>query len=182
MLCVTLRSLVKHCVRARMEKRPKIKPEPTALDRLLEMAGYAMLAFIWIVTLYFYRKLPETIPTHFNATGTADDYGSKSSVFLLPVLGTVLFIGISILNRFPHIFNYPVKITPENALRQYTMATRMIRVLKLSVLIVFTLITWLTGHAAINQTGSIGAWLMPVILGLVFIPTGIFIYKAFQAR
>jgi uncharacterized membrane protein len=146
------------------------------------MAGWSMLAFIWIITLYFYRKLPGTIPTHFNAAGTADDFGPRSSVFFLPALGTVLFIGMSILNRFPHIFNYPVKITPENALRQYTMATRMIRVLKLSVLIVFTLITWLTGHAAISQAGSIGAWLMPAILILVFAPVAYYIVKSFRDK
>ena len=38
------------------------------------------------------------------------------------------------------MFNYPSQITKENAVHQYTNATRMIRVLKLVIVVLFGLI------------------------------------------
>lgn len=165
-----------------MEPRPKIKPEISQLDKILEVAGWLSLSLIWIITLLHYKNLPETIPVHFNVAGQADGFGDKTSIFFLPVLGTVLFIGMSILNLYPQIFNYPVKITEENAMKQYAMATRLIRVLKLSVIITFILIVWLTGSTAVNQSGNTGIWLLPVILGITFIPLAYYLLKSFKEK
>lgn len=163
-----------------MESRPKIKADLTTLDRLIEVAGWLALSLIWIITLFYYRNLPETIPTHFNAAGVADDFGPKITLFLLPSIGTILFIGMTILNRYPHVFNYPVKITPENALKQYTMATRLVRVLKLAVLVIFTTITWMTSFSAINQTGELGIWFLPGMMVIIFVPLGYYLVHAFR--
>jgi uncharacterized membrane protein len=165
-----------------MESRPKIKIELSATDRLLEIAGWLVLSLLWIITLFYYKNLPETIPTHFNAAGQADDYGSKPTMFLLPVLGTILFIGMTILNQFPQIFNYPVKITAENILKQYTMAIRMIRVLKLSILILFMMVAWLTNSTAFNGDGKQKIWFLPLMLGIIFIPLGFYIVRAFRNK
>jgi uncharacterized membrane protein len=165
-----------------METRPKIKAEPTTADKWIEFAGWLAFLLLWLITLFHYSKLPETIPVHFNVTGTADGFGGKSTIFMLPVLGTVLFIGITILNRYPHVFNYPVKITPENALKQYTMAQRLLRVLKFSVIVIFTLISWFTARAAIENSERITAWLTPLMMALVFIPMGYYIFKSFSNK
>jgi uncharacterized membrane protein len=165
-----------------METRPKIKSEQTTADRIIEIAGWLSLALIWFITLFFYKKLPATVPTHFNAAGTADGFGPKATFFLLPALGTLLFIGLTIMNNFPHVFNYPVKITAENAQKQYTMATRLIRVLKLSILLIFTILAWSTSNAALNKTNNVGFWFLPVILLIVFVPLGIYIAKSFRNK
>jgi uncharacterized membrane protein len=165
-----------------MEPRPKLKPEPTNADRLIEAAGWLALAMIWLITIFNFKNLPGTIPTHFNIAGEADNYGNRSTIFFLPALGTLLFIGMTILNRFPHVFNYPVKITTDNALRQYTMATRMIRVLKLSILVLFIMIIYLTTSAALNQSGKLSIWFLPLTLAIVFIPLIFYIIKSFKEK
>lgn len=165
-----------------METRPKINPELTSADRIIEIAGWLTLAFIWIITVFHYRNLPETIPTHFNAAGQADGFGPRATLFILPALGTLVFIGLTILNRFPHVFNYPVKLTAENVAKQYTMATRMIRILKLAILVIFSLIVWSSSYAAIQQTNSIGFWLLPALLVIIFVPLGVYIYKSFRNK
>jgi uncharacterized membrane protein len=165
-----------------METRPKIKPEQTTADRLIEVAGWLALALLWTITLFYFRKLPGTVPTHFNAAGNADGFGTRSTVFLLPSLGTLLFIGLSVLKNFPYVFNYPVKITPENALKQYTMAVRLIRVLKFCIILIFTMLTWMSCTAAINRTNSLGAWFLPVTLMIMFVPLGIYIAKSFRNK
>jgi uncharacterized membrane protein len=164
------------------ESRPKTELEITSLDKILEVAGWLALAVLWGYTLNNYSHLPETIPTHFNALGEVDSYGGKATILILPILGTVLIIGMSVLNKFPHVFNFPVKITPENASKQYTMATRMIRYLKFAIALIFIMIQWAVMSAVNGGTGGPGIWLLPLTLAILFIPLGYFIYKSFKAK
>ena len=56
---------------------------------------------------------------------------------MLPIISTLLFIGLTTLNKYPYMFNYPSQITKENSVHQYTNATRMMRVLKLVIVLLF---------------------------------------------
>lgn len=117
--------------------RPILKLPLKPLDKALEIIGVFLLIILWGWVVYVYPLLPATIVTHFNLSGEADGWGNKITLFSLPAVGSVLYMGLTILNRYPHIFNYTVIITDENALTQYSFATRLIRVLKLVVLAIF---------------------------------------------
>ncbi len=55
---------------------------------------YVLLALIPMI--YFvavFNKIPETIPTHFNAEGVADGFGSKWTLIFMPVVVAVTAIG-----------------------------------------------------------------------------------------
>ena len=127
-----------------METRPKIKLTLSPLDNKLELTSKIFLIVMWGLTLYTFLKLPTTIPTHFNASGQADGYGNKVTLIILPILATIIYLGLTQLNKFPHIFNYMTKITEDNAQKQYTIATRMYRFLKLSILVIFSSIILFT--------------------------------------
>jgi hypothetical protein len=43
---------------SKMELKPKIQPELSPVDRLIEIAGWLALSLLWIIILYSYRKLP----------------------------------------------------------------------------------------------------------------------------
>lgn len=49
---------------------------------------------------YLYPSLPQTIPTHFNASGEADAWGDKSTIYLLPtIMGiTSIFVFLVLSN------------------------------------------------------------------------------------
>lgn len=117
--------------------RPRIKLEYTLTDRLIEIIGWGVLLVIWVLVISTYSNLPDTIPVHYNALGEVDGYGAKSEIWILPVVGSIVYIGITVLNKFPHIFNYLTKITDENALLQYTLATKLLRYLKLFIVFLF---------------------------------------------
>lgn len=165
-----------------METRPKITIEISATDRLIEISGWITLAILWILILYQYKILPATIPVHFNTTGEADNYGDKSTIFLLPIIGSVLFIGITILNLYPQVFNYPVKITADNAARQYTLTTRLLRILKIAIALIFLMITWMTTYAAKHEAKNTFVWFLPVMLVIIFVPLGIYIVRSFKSK
>ncbi|EIJ40343.1 Protein of unknown function (DUF1648) [Galbibacter orientalis DSM 19592] len=165
-----------------MNGRPKIKIELTKADKILEIIGLILLVAFWCMTIINYTKLPEIIPTHYNGMGEADGYGGKGNILILPVIATILFIGLTKLNKFPHIFNYPTKITQENALEQYTNATRMMRILKLIIVVIFGLIAFQTIRFANEQTTGLGKWFLPMSMGLIFIPLIYFIAKSFKTK
>jgi len=164
-----------------MSKRPKLKLELTTFDKTLEILGWTSILAIWVLTITNYTNLPDTIPIHYNGAGQADGFGGKATILTLPLIATVLFVGMTILNKFPHIFNYPTNITQDNALRQYTNATRMIRYLKFIIVIIFGLIAFKTIQNANGQADGLGIWFLPLTLGLIFIPLTYFVVKSFKA-
>jgi len=165
-----------------VETRPKIKLQLSSFDKMLEAAGLLMILILWIFTLFAYFQLPETIPTHFNISGKVDNYGSKTMLIILPVFCTVLFIGISYLNKFPHIFNYTIKITEENAVAQYTYATRMLRILKIAVAVIFTIVIYFTYSTSLGKMKGIAVWFLPFVFCILLIPTVYYIVKSFKAK
>ena len=164
------------------EERPKLKIQLTPTDQVLELLGWGVLLALWIWTGTNFSSLPDSIPTHFNAAGEADGFGRKVSIVGLPLIATLLYIGLTLLNRFPHSFNFPTPITQDNALRQYTNATRMIRFLKLILVLVFAGISFQTIQQA-NGTGEgLGLWFLPLTLVLIFMPLLYFVVKSFQTK
>ena len=151
----------------------KIKIELNRTDKLFEILGYLALALIWLLTIYSYYYLLETIPNHFDINGNIEAYGSKTSIFIVPFISTFLFVGLTILNRFPQIFNYPTEITDQNRSIQYSNATRLIRLIKLSITLIF-LITGLIPTQTI--------WISIVIIFGIHIPLVYYIYKMFKNR
>ncbi|MDR2037781.1 MAG: DUF1648 domain-containing protein [Bacteroidales bacterium] len=165
-----------------MKKRPKIKLALTTPDKMFEAAGWISVWLIWVLILIHYSGLPDTIPIHYNAAGQPDGFGGKVNILILPVISTVLFIGLTILNRYPHIFNFPVNITENNALQQYTNATRIIRYLKLILVLIFGFITFRTIQYANGQADGLGTGFLPLMLGFIFIPLVYFIVQSFLKK
>jgi uncharacterized membrane protein len=165
-----------------METRPKIKLELTNYDKLFEMLGWSILITLWIFTVTNYYNLPKIIPTHFNGAGHIDSFGSKFNILLLPIIGTILFIGMTILNNFPQIFNYPTNISSENALEQYTNATKLIRYLKLVLVVIFAIITYMIIQTTKDLSDGLGIWFLPLTLGLIFIPVIYYTIKSIKMK
>ena len=162
------------------EKLPPCRPEMTSLDRILEMIALVILAGLWIMAIYGSFNLPETIPTHFNIKGEVDGYGSPLTLLISPAMVTLLIPGMLWLSRYPHIFNYIVKITPKNQLAQYRLAARFIRGMAIGMGIIFLLILWMmTTSAESGQTSSTGIIII-AILAISFIP--LIIYMVISSR
>ncbi|MBW7840657.1 MAG: DUF1648 domain-containing protein [Chitinophagaceae bacterium] len=159
-----------------MEARPKVKISWNGTDRFLEVSGWLLLLFWWVLIIITFNRLPETIPSHFDLSGMPDDYSSKWTIFLLPTLASFIYIGLTILNRFPHKFNYISAITTANAKRQYTFATRMIRFLKWGIVLLFGFISYQTVQIALGKETGIGGWIVPFLIAgsLIFMVVTVF--------
>jgi uncharacterized membrane protein len=163
-----------------MNERPKIKLELSTIDKTLEILGWTSILAIWVLTITNYSSLPDTIPIHWNGAGKADGFGGKAYILPLPIISTILFVGMTILNKYPHVFNYPTNITEENALSQYTNATRLIRYLKFIVVVIFGLIILQTISYVNQQTSGLGVWFLPLTMGLFFITVIFFAIRSYK--
>lgn len=167
-------------MQTKKEQLPPLRPELTATDRILEMMALLILATLWIMAVFDYPSLPETIPTHFNIKGDVDGYGSRLTLMIIPAMVTLIIPGMLWLSRYPHIFNYIVKITPENQLPQYRLATRFIRGMAAGLGIIFLLILWMMiASAKSSQVPSMALILLP-ILAISFIP--LIVYVVMSSR
>ncbi len=163
-----------------MTNKPKIRPNLSATDKTIELIGWIVVLGIWILPLYYYSGLPESIPIHYNGAGEVDSFGGRASIFILPTISTILFIALTILNKYPHVFNYPVPITEENALSQYTKATRMLRFLKLVIVLILGLILYRTIQNVNGNANGLGAWILPLIIALIFVPIAYYLIKSMR--
>ena len=165
-----------------IKKRPKSKAFFTLFDLIIEIAGLVAILFLWIVLIVTYSGLPDLIPVNYDFSGQAYKFGNKSSLLELAVVATVLFVGITILSRFPRIFNYMVTITEVNAFFQYGNMARMVRCLNLSIVLVFVCVILYT----VFYTGeNNGIWFTFLLLAMSLIPLILVIYflvKSFKYR
>lgn len=146
-------------------ERPKFQIPLQPMDYVLEVLAILGLIFLFGSSAFYYSELPEQIPTHFGPNGAPDGFGSKTTLWLLPVIGLLIYSFMTVINRRPEGFNYLVKITPENAERQYTLATRMVRRLKTFVVLLFAYLAWRTISIANGEADSLHWWLLPVVMG-----------------
>jgi uncharacterized membrane protein len=101
----------------------------TTFEKALKVLSVLLMAILFGYIFYIWNYLPAKVPTHFNGAGRIDGWGGKGSLWMLPIIGLLLFMILSSLGRFPHIFNYPVTITEENAPKLYLEARRMLIIL-----------------------------------------------------
>lgn len=150
----------------RKEQQPVIKLRFNTMDTVLLATNILIILFLWTYIITIYNELSATIPTHFGFDGKADATGPRSSLFLLPVIATVMSIMLWILSFYPHKFNYAVKITEANASHQYRLGVNLVRWLSVIITILFSYITYITISNAKGESQGLGAWFLHGFLAL----------------
>jgi uncharacterized membrane protein len=99
----------------------------------------------------------------------------------LPGLAVVVYIGLTILSKYPHAFNYPVEITESNAQRQYVNARMLVSWLKVEIVAIFCFLSWTLVQAAAEKQDHPGIFLY-VILGVLIITIIFYIYRTIKLK
>jgi hypothetical protein len=114
-----------------------------------------ILALSWWIALSAYPNLPERIPTHFGFTGEADGWGARWTIFLMPLIGTLMFVlDYWLFNRVVVGDSRPIPPAVKTPLH----------LLLLELSVVFTFITWRTSEVAFGRARGLGPWFLPVTL------------------
>jgi uncharacterized membrane protein len=138
-----------------------------ALVVLFTLAAFGVLA-------HFYPRLPEMLPTHWNAAGEADDWTRKSlpSVFFLPALGAYLQVVFFVLKRdlAQAKMTLPATNTEEylrGKERFLTANMRLVDLARAAIAVLFFDIAWLTVCTVLPEFKGYEAAAFAAILGTV---------------
>ncbi|MEH6538185.1 MAG: DUF1648 domain-containing protein [Psychroserpens sp.] len=158
--------------------RPKINVPWEPLDIIVDLISITLFILMLVYTIMYYGDLSGSIPTHFNVLGEADSFNDKIYIWLLPIIGTVTFLLLFFLNTKPHIHNHMVNITKENALKNYSFSTRVLRFTNLFIAIIFAIIHYVMVEKGRGNATNIGGWFMPIVVGIsIGLPLFILVYN-----
>lgn len=161
--------------------RPIVPLDPTPVDGLLLLGTLAGVAVGVVVLIAAWPQLPERIPTHFGVTGAPNAYGGKGILILLPALSAVLGLGLWVLSRFPQVFNYPRRITDENAPRQYRLAQRLLRVLAFGIVSILAYVEWQTIQVGLGRAAGFNGWFLVAFVAALLAAVVIYLVLALRA-
>ncbi len=147
----------------RWEVVPIIKITRSRYDIVVEILCILCLLGTVLYLIINWGSIPNEIPGHYNAMGQVDRVTKKSSIFAVPIINLIMYLGMSAVERFPQVWNTGVRITEENKYRVYRIIKDMVKTIKLLMLIVFSYLTINSATAT-----ELSPWLLPVFLILMF--------------
>lgn len=156
--------------------QPKINLPNQPLELILHAGAILLVCIGWGLYFQNIAALPDQIPVHFNLQGNVDRYGSKSSLMWLAILSSCTVFGLVLLSRFPQYFNYPIKITAENAPFEYQKGKTVIAIVNVLTAALMTYI--LQRLCQVNTSGveNLGS-VFYVLVGLVVVlPMGLILF------
>ena len=156
----------------------------------LELIPLVLLALAIYLTLSNYATLPDTIPTHFNEQGIADDWGSKTTIFFILGLNAFIYILFTTLNicfavvRDPRsLINLPEKwkaaLSDTQVEKLRRVLNRYLFLLKIVMQGLFTYIIYITIEMAWERADSLGSLFFLFILAILAV-AGLMVWKALQ--
>jgi uncharacterized membrane protein len=157
--------------------RPDINPEWSFAEKLLQIVCLLLLVTGVALLIASWGSLPASVPTHFNAVGTPDSYGAKSRLMLLPFIEAGLYLMLTVFERFPRIFNFPIDITAENARYEYQTGREMTVCLKTEVTGIFTYMLWRSVETAKGVMSGMGRLFLIVTLALIAVTMTYYIIR-----
>ncbi|WP_186579475.1 DUF1648 domain-containing protein [Aquibacillus kalidii] len=156
--------------------RPKIKIPKTKSETFLDVVGYSCFlgSIVFLVTIW--SRLPEKVPTHYNAFGEVDRWGGKYELVILPVIGILIMLLMTFFEKFPETHNYPKRLNQSNAKEFYLLSRKLINQIKNICLIIFAIILIESVSIALGWINGFG-WFLPIAILSVFLPIIVGIVK-----
>ena len=143
------------------------------LNRVPEYLGLVALGALVAVTYQGAVSLPERIPTHFGVSGAPDGWGPKAMLYVLVGVVALLYGGLTLLQRVPRLYNYPVKVTEENRARLQMIGIGLLRWIKVEMAAIFTYCQWVIVQVGTQQATGMSNVVM-VAMVAVLVGTALF--------
>jgi hypothetical protein len=151
----------------------KVKVCRTKEATVFEIVFVLIAIIVWALIILMVYRAPDIVPTHFDASGKPNAYGSPEGVTIPCALLTIGAIICMVCAYFPRHINMPFKITN---IRQVELAIRMLRVMGVT----FLLIPLAVAYTMLGMSSPTAVPIIAVIV-LLFIEIILFtilIYKA----
>ncbi|MCP3740230.1 DUF1648 domain-containing protein [Rossellomorea sp. BNER] len=161
--------------------RPKLTIPKTSIEKSIDILSLSILIMSIVFVFIVWSSLPSEIPIHFNLKGEVDRWGGKEGIWLLPAIGLLIWISLTILEKYPHKYNF-FNLTPKNARKQYINARLLVNILKGECVFIFVFFTGQSVNIANGNSFGIGFWELPVFLFIVFGTIFVFIFRSVKLK
>ena len=111
-----------------------MKTRYTALQIVLEILGALLIVFMAVSVIRQWHTLPEAIPGHYDSHGDVDRWASRWEIFVMPLIGLVLYLLLTAMAAFPGKWGLPNSLPEEHRRAIHSRVRTMISVLKLEIL------------------------------------------------
>ncbi|WP_042528595.1 DUF1648 domain-containing protein [Oceanobacillus oncorhynchi] len=154
---------------------PNLNLKMTAIEKLLNVLGILSYSGVIVYIIFTWDAIPNQIPGHYNEAGEVTRWGGREELFILLGIGLLLWFGMTVMERFPHVYNYR-NLTEANVKGQYINSRMLVNVLKNEIAILFPFIIWNDIRVARGLPSYINTWSLVFII-LLFAGTIAFFIK-----
>ena len=148
----------------------KIKVHRTTEATVFEIVFVLMALIVWGLIIWMVHRAPDIVPTHFDASGKPNAYGSPVGITIPCALLTMAAIVCMVCAYFQRHINMPIKI---RNIRQVELTIRLIRVTGVTFLLIPLAIAYtmlgMSSPSVIPILASIGLILMETVLFSIII-------------
>ena len=149
------------------------------LEWLLEALAIGILAF-WVYYLMTqWSSLPDEVPTNFSFRGQPEAFGSRSSLWVLPSVGILVYVGLTLSSRLKRFNYFSIEVTPESSPALYASMRRLINLTKVLIIASFGYIEWKMVQTARGNAEGLAPWFIPLLPAALLL---IALYPAFRFR
>jgi uncharacterized membrane protein len=163
------------------ENRPKLKIQRTFLENILDFTAIAVFIVGAANLIMQWSSIPGTVPIHFNGAGEPDGWGSKNNLWVLLLIGFMMWVLLTVLEKFPHVYNY-LFLTEENAERQYKNGRLMLNIIKNEILFFFVYMSWVSTGVAMGENDGLGLWILPIFIVGITASIAFFIVRSIKLK
>jgi len=150
-----------------------VKVHRTTEAMILEVVFVLTAIIVWGIIIWMIHQAPDIVPTHFDASGKPNAYGSPVGITIPCIIMAIAGVGLMVLAYFPRFINMPVKITN---IHQVELTIRSTRIAAITLL----LLALATGYTMLGMPTPSPIPILAAI-GLLFLEIIVFsilIYKA----
>lgn len=159
--------------------KPRLTLKRTAFEKIADTA--ALFLFIGSIgyLIQQWSLLPDKVPAHYNALGEVDRWGAKGELLILPIIGAIMWIGMTVLEKYPHLHNY-MNLNEDNAAFQYKNSQLLLNLLKNQIALLFSFLLVNSIRTANGFESWMGLWFLSGVLIVIFGTIGFFIWRSFR--
>ena len=110
----------------------------TLYQRIAFFAAPTILLAGVVYVAVRYAQLPAEIPTPYNAFGEIDGYGSRGTLWIMPIIGILCDALMLAVSFFPQTWNVGTSVTVFNRALVYRRVRDLIADMRLSMAVMFT--------------------------------------------
>ena len=146
----------------------------------MEMLSILMLVCCFIPLLKIGQLNGSEVPVHVDFTGAVDRTGKASDLIALPLMALLMFVVITLAEKFPKLINAPKKLSERG--KEYVAANgwKVMRELKFCAMALMLYITYWIYAIAAGKVEEMPIWGFTVFIAAMIAVTVRFYYKLYN--